>query len=669
MKKLTGIFLLLLMAALLLGGCTPAGRIGEGNISIAGYVLEHEDPRFPVEGAAVRIGSFAAETDDDGYFRFGNLFSAGTKEIIVQKEDSNFWTEIKKISIYESRKNVEIYLKDKDIFSGTVEGKIDLTGASSAEAEVQSQRKESQSSPDVRRTDSSELRKDFSDAPRYVEGEVLVRFKSGIDAASLESHQAQGEFSALEYQDNVFLIRDDSLTAEKLYEHYQGLEAAASVSYNRIAYLMSDNPEQTIPDDPRFGEQWYHWDLYSDYAWPITKGSFGVRVAVIDTGYIPHEDMESNINEDKAVYYLNGDSGSGAIDEDADEQDGIISHGTHMAGLIGAVGNNNTGIAGMSWQVDIMPIRVFQSDELGQYANEVDLMYAVSYAVDEDADIINLSLGFPSNEEETDSDYEEGSGLSWALEDAYNQGVTVIAAAGNGGEDFSYYPASSEYTISVAATGFDTKRASYTNAGEDLLAPGGNSGGGGGIISTHGYAPDNTDDYLSIAGTSCSAALVSGAAALLTSEGIEGPDNILAALQNSADSDTGIINVYRALTGEEPPVYEPEELYEQMKVLAAVKVGNTYYVVSDRGTVNHRGVYDIGRVKAGDRIKIIGWVDLNDSGSISIGDYFGSSSLFTLDQYENRSGVNFTVSRLEESYLMSEDEELPEISFRPPPQK
>ena len=106
-----------------------------------------------------------------------------------------------------------------------------------------------------------------------------------------------------------------------------------------------------------------------------------------------------------------------------------------------------------------------------------------------------------------------------------------------------------------------------------------------------------------------------------------------------------------------------------MKVLAAVKVGNTYYVVSDRGTVNHRGVYDIGRVKAGDRIKIIGWVDLNDSGSISIGDYFGSSSLFTLDQYENRRGVNFTVSRLEESYLMSEEEELPEISFRPPPQK
>ena len=259
-------------------------------------------------------------------------------------------------------------------------------------------------------------------------------------------------------------------------------------------------------------------DVWEQY----TTGDGSQVVAVLDTGGdYTHPDLEANtwINE----LELNGvegydDDGNGYVDDirgwdfinldNAPLDDNM--HGTHVAGIIGAVGNNGIGIAGAAWDVKLMHIKVFQSSGVG---NSTTIAAGVEYASSNGATILNMSFG----------SFAPSATLGLALENAYNTAV-LVAAAGNSGicigpgkcpddlDSAPYYPGSYSYVLGVedGAGGYDN----YDNSGpiatqyENLLnyelkAPGSS------IMSTipgGGYAP--------LTGTSMASPLVAGGLAL-----------------------------------------------------------------------------------------------------------------------------------------------------------
>lgn len=273
--------------------------------------------------------------------------------------------------------------------------------------------------------------------------------------------------------------------------------------------------------------------LDAESMWDISTGNSNTIVAVLDTGYaLGHEDLAGrwyeNVAESGAAA-TNGidDDSNGFIDDwrgwdfsgdDNDPSAGAVNpnadgvgHGTAVSGLIGATGDNNTGVASLNWGAKIMPLQVL-SDE--GFATTAELALALDYAIQNGADVINLSLG------STGSD----SVVNSLIDEALSLGIPVVAAAGNCGDsDFAVqgcdyqgqmlFPANNPKTISVAATDLNDEQASFSSWGSsmDVAAP------GSGAISTTLYDPaDPAGAYSSsVYGTSFAAPIVSGLTALL----------------------------------------------------------------------------------------------------------------------------------------------------------
>ncbi|MFW6035934.1 MAG: S8 family peptidase, partial [Halothermotrichaceae bacterium] len=209
---------------------------------------------------------------------------------------------------------------------------------------------------------------------------------------------------------------------------------------------------------------------------------------------------------------------------------------------------------------------------------------------------------------------------------AYNNGVTVVAAAGNASLDYVYYPARSQYTIAVGATNYDNKLASFSNYGPrlDLVAPGND------IFSTHKFNNVATDeyDYIYMSGTSMAAPQVSGAAALIMSKyGRLSPEEIKDRLVNTADWIDGgyqLLDTANALDAN-----ADNNDYDSVQTFAAERIedGNdiTYNVVSEKTNPNKYGDYHIRRGLTDKDIVIVGWVDSDNSGTINDGDLFDDS--------------------------------------------
>ncbi|MFJ7847241.1 S8 family serine peptidase [Peribacillus sp. NPDC097206] len=270
-------------------------------------------------------------------------------------------------------------------------------------------------------------------------------------------------------------------TPEKLIEK---LEDQKKVEYAEPNYLFK---KMESPADPIFKEQWHHQKIGTKAAWKKTMGSKEMIVAIIDDGIDRnHEDLKGKI-------YKGYDT--------VRERKNILpkgEHGTHVAGIIAGSANNKVGGAGVAPTIKIMPINVFN----GQYADTVDIIEAIHYAIENGADIINMSLG--------ENHYSKA--LDKAVQEAYKEGVLIIAASGNDGDlkksNKRVYPAAFSHVISVGATTSKDKRATYSNydSSVDITAPGDK------ILSTF---PNNRYAYMS--GTSMATPIVTGVAALIWS--------------------------------------------------------------------------------------------------------------------------------------------------------
>jgi subtilisin family serine protease len=299
-----------------------------------------------------------------------------------------------------------------------------------------------------------------------------------------------------------------------------------------------------IPNDPNFPNLWAlnntgqtdgteDADIDAPEAWDIHTGDPNIIVAVIDTGVdYNHPDLTDNmwVNETE----LNGDpndddDGNGYIDDvygydfggadgnvpnewDNDPMD-FYGHGTHVAGIIGAVGDNHEGVTGVCWNVSIMPLKFYSDDGGGGYIS--DEIAAIEYALAMGAKVINASFG----------GYEYSQAEHDAIEAADANGILFVAAAGNEGfntDIFPVYPACYELDniISVMATNHNDNKSYYSNFGAtsvDIAAPGGEwfffDPPTTGILST---IPDGGYDYAQ--GTSMASPYVAGAAALIWSK-------------------------------------------------------------------------------------------------------------------------------------------------------
>ncbi len=398
----------------------------------------------------------------------------------------------------------------------------------------------------------------------FVPGEILVRYEgeaAGV-AAALErgpaAMSAMGFSTKAGAQDrDKLLARSDTVDKDVFFEKL-GVKDALERSIGpgemdsetrakmetlwmvRAARRQSDvlfaEPNYIrrpllVPDDVHYHYQWHYPLINLPNAWDITTGSSDVVVAVVDTGVLlGHPDLEGQLvsgydfisDVDTA---LDGDGIDADPDDpgDQDSVEGSSFHGTHVAGTIAAASDNGKGVAGIAWNARIMPLRV-----LGKGGGTTsDIIQAVKYAAglsnasgtipDEPVDIINLSLG--------------GGGYSRIEANVYaaarEQGVIVVAAAGNDGSSTPTYPAAYDDVVSVSAVAINESLASYSNYGAtvDVAAPGGSStdaNGDGypdGVLSSTGDDGSGTIEmiYAFSTGTSMATPHVSGVAALMRS--------------------------------------------------------------------------------------------------------------------------------------------------------
>ena len=285
-------------------------------------------------------------------------------------------------------------------------------------------------------------------------------------------------------------------------------------------------------NDPLYQFQWNFKQVNAEEAWKTSTGR-DVVVAVIDTGVAVADDPSRHI---KAARDLKGTAivpGYDFVDKNAFVFDGH-GHGTHVAGTIAQTTNNKYGVAGLAYNAKIMGLRVLNSQGFGQVADIAD---AVRFAADHGAQVINMSLGGPL----------PSLVLKRAIEHAHKKGVTVVAAAGNGGRRIPSYPAAYDHVIAVAATQYDRSTTFYSQWGDyvDIAAPGGNTrvdqdgdGRPDGILQqTLKEGSLDTHDFLLYMGTSMASPHVAAGAAMIISQGVTHPDKVEAILKKTANTD------------------------------------------------------------------------------------------------------------------------------------
>ncbi|HCO93960.1 MAG TPA: hypothetical protein DIU00_08425 [Phycisphaerales bacterium] len=378
------------------------------------------------------------------------------------------------------------------------------------------------------------------------------------------------------------------------------LGADPDVEYAQPNYIYERCAE---PNDPEFPDQYAHQLIQMSDAWDISTGSHDIVVAVLDTGVdANHPDLKDNIWVNKGEIPNNeiDDDNNGYIDDvsgwnfEDDSNDvipegggyySVVGHGTQVSGVIAGVGNNGIGVCGVNWHGSIMVLR------LSVYVTSAEVASALDYAAANGARVANMSFGSYEFGPEGDPT------VKTAIDNAFAQGVLLVASAGNDDSAMPNYPAAYYNVMAVASTNGEDIKTGHSSFGSwvDITAPGTD------IVTT-----DLDNEYIATAGTSFSGPYVVAVGALVLAHRPELTHvDVRAILENTTDPvyygdvdpvqgyiGTGRVNAYQALMAADRR-HPLGEIVEPMQQQTFVPDGNDIplilFVHGDSYQLEYRG--------------------------------------------------------------------------------
>ena len=360
-----------------------------------------------------------------------------------------------------------------------------------------------------------------NETSHYIKREVTVKFRTAPSDQEIAAILRSIDGKTKSHHNSTYIFKSARMSTEELIAYFSKRK---DVRFAEPNYLLLPN---AVPNDslyPRY--QWNMPAINMERAWDISKGSAAVTIAVIDTGL----DLNHPEFTDKVV------DGYNILNPGTTPQDDN-GHGTHVAGIIAARTNNGRGVAGMTWNNKLMPIKGIGGDGSG---SSFDIARGIIWATDHGARVINMSVG----------NYQSSNVLHDAIKYAFSKDVVMVAASGNDHTSQPSFPAAYPEVMSVAAVDWNRKQAPFSNFGSnvDVAAPGVD------IPST--YIPG---EYAALSGTSMACPHVSGLAGLIRSLNPSlSNGQVMKIIRTSArdagptgwdhDYGYGIIDVPRALT-------------------------------------------------------------------------------------------------------------------------
>lgn len=399
---------------------------------------------------------------------------------------------------------------------------------------------------------------------KYLPDRLLVKFKqnenntTGALSLSKSSSNRLSQFGILSLKskfnaESIYKEKLNSIYELKLSSPYDPQYAAVKISKLpeiewAEPYYIYELADQ--PNDPNYVQQYALKKVQAEEAWIINKGDPSIIIAIVDTGvYWEHPDLNSNIWINQAE--ANGiagvdDDNNGYVDDirgwdfgglngtpDNNPAEDNPDHGTHVAGIAGAVTNNGIGVASISYNCKIMAVKTAQND-LRDNSGRALISHGyqgIIYAVDNGAKIINCSWG----------SYSYSRTFQEILDYAVTNGALLVGAAGNEALQDAIYPGAYKGALSVGYSNSSDVKDNFSNYGEkvDLFAPGTT------IISTW-----QNSSYVSLSGSSMAAPMVAGIAALVMKKYPDyNPLQIAEQIRVNADNIDDKNSVYRYLMG------------------------------------------------------------------------------------------------------------------------
>ncbi len=336
---------------------------------------------------------------------------------------------------------------------------------------------------------------DIADRPALVPDEIIVKYAAAI--TTIQRNGIHNKYGLIKKtgsfkKDDFVVLKHKNPTA--ILEELKNEPGVVYAEQNGYAYMA------IVPNDQYYPYMWNMVKINMPTAWDISTGS-GAIVAVIDTG------IKQTLADLENTHFMAGYDFVNLDHDPTDDQ----GHGSHVTGTIAQSTNNNIGVPGIAYDCTIMPVKVLNSTGRGTYDQ---IANGISYAADNGAHILNLSLGGVST----------STALKNAVDYAWNKGCLVVCAAGNNNSTAPFYPAAYTNSFSVGATNYNDRRAGYSNYGAtvDISAPGGDSTDWNGCGYPEGILQGtfgtSGDGYYFHTGTSMACAHVSGLAALLKSQ-------------------------------------------------------------------------------------------------------------------------------------------------------
>jgi subtilisin family serine protease len=382
-----------------------------------------------------------------------------------------------------------------------------------------------------------------SSARGFIDGEVLLAVNPGVDASAILSQvSANPNTLGIEYiAFDVYKVKLKSKgITQNAINSFSPIPGIRYVRQNGIHY-----PTSTV-NDSRYNEMWHlnntgqagltpGKDIAAERGWEVGVGTGDTIIAVLDSGMqFDHPDIAANVWHDPITGAVGYDFGDNDADPSPDyglangSNESGLSHGTHVAGTVGAVGNNGLGVTGVAQKTRMMALKI--GSGAGAGASDSSQIAAINYAIAHGAKICTMSYG------------SDATALSPAMDALKAAGGIFVVAAGNDNYDSDSDLATNHFTqnnvIKVASSSGNDTRAGYSTWGKvsvDIFAPGGDqsTGDSAGILSTFAFPKDS---YKYLQGTSMATPVVSGSLVAFWDANPELTyDEVIAKLYETAD--------------------------------------------------------------------------------------------------------------------------------------